>query len=49
MAGRPINTIEPLMVATNMPIVVFDSAIHLYDGWSLSQRLLGDVRAAILT
>jgi hypothetical protein len=32
-----------------MPIVVFDKAIHLYAGWSLSQRALGEVRGAILT
>ena len=37
------------MVATSMPIVVFDSAIHLYYGWSLSQRADGVVNDAKLT
>ena len=37
------------MVATSMPIVVLDRAIHLYFGWFLSQRALGAVIEAKLT
>src|SRR5689334_22634742 len=39
IAGRLISTIDALIVAMSTPSVVFDSATHLYFGWSLPQRV----------
>src|SRR3954451_19915464 len=38
IAGRLMITIEALIVAMSTPRVVFDSATHLYPGWSRSRR-----------
>ena len=39
IAGSEMITIELLIVAIRTPRVVFDSATHLYFGWSLSTRM----------
>jgi len=38
IAGNEMITIEELTVASSIPTVVFDSATHLYRGWSRSNR-----------